>query len=74
LIFSPPASLETQRARSLLPEPGAGRKRTAGRGSGKDVRFRDTRERGSGDQHRRNELSRRAIAFFLIVSPDQEEN
>jgi len=46
----------------------------AGRVSGKGARFRYMLKRGSVEKHRRNDLPRRALAFFLIVSPDQEEN
>jgi hypothetical protein len=46
----------------------------AGCGSGKDARFRDMLKRGSVEQNWRSALPRRVLAFFLIVSPDQEEN
>jgi len=46
----------------------------AGCGSGKDARFRDMFKRRSMENNWRDDLPRRAAAFFLIVLPDQEEN
>ncbi|MDF1590015.1 MAG: hypothetical protein P1P89_00765 [Desulfobacterales bacterium] len=57
-----------------MPEPGADRKSMAGCGSGKEARFRDMFKHGSVAQNRRNDLPRRALAFFRIDTPDPEEN
>jgi len=58
----------------FLPEPGACRKKSAGFGSGKAARFRDVFEYSFEESTLWHKLPRRALTFFLIVSPDQEEN